>query len=137
MKAVSKATPVRLYAAAVIQQRGRVLLLQRPSKGLLGGMWEFPNVALKTASRAKSSMRKGVGKNLGVNIVLNDKLGDYEHAYSHFSVRLQVFRAALSGKRPKIQTDCQHRWLSIRQLNELPMGKLDRSIANTLRNAVG
>jgi len=38
-----KQTPHYLCVSAVLIQRGRVLLAQRPSKGLLGGMWEFPN----------------------------------------------------------------------------------------------
>ena len=38
-----KAVPLYIHAAAVILQRGRVLLAQRPADGLLGGMWEFPN----------------------------------------------------------------------------------------------
>ena len=38
-----KAVPSYVHAAAVIVQKGKVLLAQRPSKGLLGGMWEFPN----------------------------------------------------------------------------------------------
>jgi A/G-specific adenine glycosylase len=38
-----RAVPHYVHAAGVIIRRGRVLLAQRPSKGLLGGMWEFPN----------------------------------------------------------------------------------------------
>ena len=38
-----KQVPQYIHAAAVIVQRGRVLLSQRPVDGLLGGMWEFPN----------------------------------------------------------------------------------------------
>ena len=38
-----KASPHYIHAAAVIINRGRVLLAQRPPDGLLGGMWEFPN----------------------------------------------------------------------------------------------
>src|SRR5512139_3105433 len=42
-KTPKKNVPRYVHAAAVIVQRGRVLLAQRPSQGLLGGMWEFPN----------------------------------------------------------------------------------------------
>ena len=39
-----KQTPHYVHAGAVIVERGRVLLSQRPEDGLLAGMWEFPNV---------------------------------------------------------------------------------------------
>ena len=38
-----KETPHYVHAAGVIVKDGKVLLAKRPSKGLLGGMWEFPN----------------------------------------------------------------------------------------------
>jgi A/G-specific adenine glycosylase len=34
--------PHYTVTAAVIRRKGKVLLAKRPSKGLLGGMWEFP-----------------------------------------------------------------------------------------------
>ena len=40
---LKKKAPHYVLAAAVIVKNGRVLLAKRPSKGLLGGMWEFPN----------------------------------------------------------------------------------------------
>src|SRR5688572_23548418 len=43
VKLPKKEVPHYVHAAAVIIQRGRVLLAQRPSAGLLGAMWEFPN----------------------------------------------------------------------------------------------
>ena len=39
--------PQYSHAAAVIVERGRVLLNQRPADGLLGGMWEFPNARVE------------------------------------------------------------------------------------------
>ncbi len=43
VKSPKKAVPHHIHAAGVIVRDGRVLLAQRPSEGLLGGMWEFPN----------------------------------------------------------------------------------------------
>src|ERR1051325_5793099 len=38
-----KEVPHYVQAAGVVIERKKVLLAQRPSEGLLGGMWEFPN----------------------------------------------------------------------------------------------
>ena len=127
-----KAAPWRHYAAAVVQQRGQVLVLQRPPAGLLAGMWEFPNVPLRSKGGAKAALRKELKRSLGLNLPFETLLGKFEHAYSHFSVRLQVFHHPLNGVRPKVNTERKHRWLPIRQLGSLPMGKLDRSIADAL-----
>ncbi|HET9910867.1 MAG TPA: A/G-specific adenine glycosylase [Anaerolineales bacterium] len=43
VKTPKKDVPHYVHAAGVIVERGKVLLAQRTSQGLLGGMWEFPN----------------------------------------------------------------------------------------------
>jgi A/G-specific adenine glycosylase len=53
-----KEVPRYVHAAAVIIERRKVLLAQRPSKGLLGGMWEFPN------GRVNGDPAKGLSKAL-------------------------------------------------------------------------
>jgi A/G-specific adenine glycosylase len=126
--------PIKHIAAAVIKQRSHVLVMQRPASGLLAGLWEFPNVDLESPADAKSMLRRGLRKRLGFSVMLSQEFGQYDHAYSHFSVRLQVFESKLNGRRPKLETESQHRWISIHRLNDLPMGKLDRQIASSLRD---
>lgn len=128
-----KAPPRRHFAAAVVQQRGLVLLVQRPSTGLLAGMWEFPNAPLRSQRSAKAALRKELKQSLGLVLPFEHRLGEFEHAYSHFSVCLQVFHHPLQGLRPKVNTKRPHRWLPISQLKSLPMGKLDRRIADALQ----
>ncbi len=132
VKVRAQRSPRRHYAAGVVQQRGRVLVMQRPPVGLLAGMWEFPNAPLRGRRGANAALRKELKQSLGLALPFKTRLGEFEHTYSHFSVLLQVFHHPLNGVRPKVNTQRKHRWLSIRQLGSLPMGKLDRRIADTL-----
>lgn len=134
VKKVVTAVPQRYFVAAVIMQRGQVFLSQRPAKGLLGGMWEFPNAMIKDPSRARSALRRELEKIMNIDLQFIQKLGHYEHAYSHFHAHLQVFGVKLNGRRPKVASAVAHRWLSVNRLSELPMGKLDRQIAQALRD---
>jgi A/G-specific adenine glycosylase len=136
VRSAAKVAPHRHYAAAVIQQRGTVLVLQRPATGLLAAMWEFPNAVLVSPRRAQSALSKALKRNLGLFLTPSTRLAEFEHAYSHFSVQLQVFHHPLDGQRPKVSSKRTHRWLPISQLERLPMGKLDRWIANTLRAGI-
>jgi len=131
VKAKVKPLPRRHYAAAVIQQGGQVLVLQRPATGLLAQMWGFPN-----APGTKATLKRTLQQSLGQRMPLNRRLGKFRHSYSHFSVHLQVFHQALNGVRPKVQIQGKHKWLPIQQLDRLPMGKLDRLIAEALRAGI-
>lgn len=132
VKGAAQETPLREFAAAVIRQRGEVLLVQRPANGLLGGMWEFPNTLLSSSRRAKDGLRRSLRNEFDFDFPIDRRLGIYEHAYSHFRARLQVYDCPLNGKRPKASPQRVQRWLKPRVLSELPMGKLDRQIANAL-----
>lgn len=134
VKRRAAALPVRRYAAAVLWQGGKVLVLQRPARGLLAGMWEFPNVQVK-GSAAKAELRRSLRGELAVAVELGAALGEFEHTYSHFHAQLRVYdcgvvKEAITSARP-------YKWLTPRGLGRLPMGKLDRRVADSLqeRNA--
>jgi A/G-specific adenine glycosylase len=129
-----KDVPHYVHAAGVIMNRGRVLLAKRLSKGLLGGMWEFPNgrvngdpakelaKALKTGYKLRLSMKwRGSVENKKV-------LGVVQHAYTHFKVTVYAFQCELSSM-PK---DTNLKWVSIKELDDYPMGKIDRQIAKMM-----
>jgi adenine-specific DNA glycosylase len=99
-------------------------------------MWEFPNSLLRSQRGAKAALQKEMKNRLSLAVSFEKQLGEFDHAYSHFSVRLQVFHHPLIGVRPKINTLRKHRWLPIRQLGSLPMGRLDRRIADVLQAGI-
>ncbi|HMB25212.1 MAG: A/G-specific adenine glycosylase [Chloroflexota bacterium] len=139
VKSPKKDVPHYVHAAGVIVARGRVLLAQRPSDGLLGGMWEFPN------GRVDGDPARGVAKALkmgyGIRAERSDaagvrsrsvhqqeSLGTVEHGYSHFSVTTHVFRCELLA----LPKESNLKWVSLKDLDAYPMGKIDRQIAKMI-----
>lgn len=119
-------TPRVVHAAAVITKGKRVLLAKRPSKGLLGGMWEFPN------GRVGGDPRRGLAKALktgyGLRVRAGEALGVIQHAYTHFRVAAHVFRAELVSMSEKKSL----KWVAVGELENYPMGGIDRQIARKL-----
>ena len=127
VKKPRKSTPQYVHVAGVVVKRGRVLLAQRPSQGLLGGMWEFPN------GRVDGDPAKGLAKALRAGYSLKvrrkESLGIVQHAYTHFKVTVHAFRCELLGesKTPKMK------WVVVRDLDKYPMGRVDRQIADMIK----
>jgi A/G-specific adenine glycosylase len=126
-----KEVPHYVNAAGVVMERKRVLLAQRPSQGLLGGMWEFPN------GRVNGDPAKGLSKALKTEYNLSlrvkrdqESLGIVQHGYSHFSVTVHVFPCELIS-RPK---GTNLKWVALKELENYPMGRIDRQIANMIIN---
>ncbi len=126
--------PHVVHAAAVINQRGRVLLAKRPSDGLLGGMWEFPN------GRVNGDPTRGLPKVLktgySLHVRAGEALGIVNHAYTHFRVTVHVFSADLNdyadGENKNLRNLWMNenlKWVKISELEDYPMGKVDRHIA--------
>lgn len=132
-----KEVPHYVHAAGVIVRRigdpshKEVLLAQRPSKGLLGGMWEFPNgrvngdpaKELPTVLKTEYKLRLRV-----IRKPHTEPVGIVKHGYSHFSVTVYAFRCELRST-PK-GTNLE--WVPLKDLNNYPMGKIDRQIARMI-----
>ncbi len=128
-----KAVPEHLIGAAVVVRRGRVIIAKRTAPGLLGGLWEFPNVRLGQADRAPSRGRLGLARAIrrmyGLEIRPNGSHWTVRHAYSHFRVQVEARACQLLSSSPARGV----RWVSISDLGRFPMGKVDRQIALRLR----
>ncbi|WP_040949597.1 A/G-specific adenine glycosylase [Gorillibacterium massiliense] len=107
----AKAKPPRLEtraAAIVADEAGRLLIRQRPAKGLLAGMWELPHVQLPDApapavdaaaarGEAAGALAAGLAAADGIGIFPEAWLTDAEHIFSHIRWEMQVFRCRLAA----------------------------------------
>jgi len=121
-----RTVPHYTHAAAVIVKDGNVLLAQRPEKGLLGGMWEFPNG--RVIGDPAGELASVIDQGYHLNIQVLDPLGEVRHAYTHFKITEYPFRCKLFRSSPNEKL----RWVDIKKLGDYPMGKVDREIAGKL-----
>jgi A/G-specific adenine glycosylase len=134
VKTPKKDVPHYVHAAAVVVQRRRVLLSQRPSEGLLGGMWEFPNGRVEgdPAAELPKVLRRAYDIRLkvkrGPSTGKKEPLAIVEHGYSHFSVTVHAFLSELIS----LPEETNLRWVSLNKLDEYPMGRIDRQIARMI-----
>lgn len=130
----AKATiPHYTVTAAVIRRNAQVLITQRPLNGLLGGLWEFPGGKLQPGEDLPACLEREIREELGVEIEVGAPIGVYRHAYTHFRVTLHAFdcRLAEAGE-PRLLQVNDIRWVKPAELNQFPMGKIDRQISNNL-----
>lgn len=121
-----KQIPTYVHAAAVVVERGRVLLSQRPGEGLLAGMWEFPNVRID-GDPAKALVKALRGAT-HLKVKRGEGLDPISHAYSHFRVEVYPFFC----EKIEIPKNKNLRWVKLIELENYPMGKVDRQIARKL-----
>jgi A/G-specific adenine glycosylase len=107
---------------------------QRPQKGLLGGMWEFPGGKQEYGEDLPTCLQREIREELGADIQVGERIGVYKHAYTHFKVTLHAFLCTLNGNQPQAKEHTELRWVHLSELEGFPMGKIDRQIATQLIN---
>ncbi len=124
--------PHHTVTAAILRRNGKILLAKRPSKGLLGGMWEFPGGKVEAGETVKDCLAREIREELGVEINIGESLGTYHHAYTHFRITLHAFLCEIINGEPKPLEAENLAWVPPGKLARYPMGKVDRQIAGQL-----
>jgi A/G-specific adenine glycosylase len=119
--------PHYVHAAGVIVKDGKVLLAQRPARGLLGGMWEFPNGRVE--EDPSGELEKALGAGYSLKVQRKEALGVVQHVYTHFKVTVHAFRCEFSSMIEKENI----KWVMLSELENYPMGKVDRQIADMVK----
>jgi len=134
VKLPRKKPPHLTVTAAVIFREGKTLLGQRPSHGLLGGMWEFPGGTLEEQDAdLEACLKREIKEELGVTIQVGAPFGVYKHAYTHFRITLHAFLCDLAvDEQPRNLASDRLEWVGLQSLSAFPMGKVDRQIADQL-----
>jgi len=133
VRALKPTVPHYTVTAAVIRKGEEVLIAQRPQRGLLAGLWEFPGGKLEPGDAdLPACLRREILEELGVEIQVGALLGVYKHAYTHFRITLHAFACALLPGQliPGSETV---RWVQPTELPGFAMGKVDRLIARNLQ----
>jgi len=121
-----KEIPQVVHAAGVIVRNSEVLLAKRPSKGLLGGMWEFPNGQVE--GDPVEGMESALEAGYRLKVQNGEALGMVKHAYTHFKVTVHAYRCELVS----MSENESLKWVKLKELDDYPMGKVDRQIARML-----
>ncbi len=123
-----KPPPKEVQAVSGILSRGgtRWLMLRRPSKGLLGGLWEVPSMEGDNPKALLAQLEERTG----LRASIKSELGTLRHIFTHRALTLRVLELQAEGGRLKRSADA--RWVDAHELSELPLSRL---IQKTLKLA--
>ena len=142
VKHVKQPIPTRIVLTAVILDiQGRMLLAQRPPKGLLGGLWEFPGGEAPSlteglaASPTQLEQMIRVTCGLQVNLTQRDFIARVKHTFTHFHMIRHVAMIQLAQAHPHIQHSDQYtnqRWVTREEIAALALTRSDQKILSLL-----
>jgi A/G-specific adenine glycosylase len=122
-----KRAPRIVYAVAALVLRGdKALAVQRPAKGLLGGLWELPGGEAPVRRRGPATVAELLRARTGIAVEGIERLGDVEHVFTHRTLHLRVFSGTAAGGRVRLDGWDRHRWLAPNDFDQVPCGNLTK-----------
>ncbi len=123
--------------AAVIVDRGRILITRRPPGTHLAGYWEFPGGKQEQGEGLEDCLRREIEEELGLTVRVGRKLLAVEHEYASKIVSLHVFHCLPVAGRLIPKEDQEIRWVSPSELPAYRFPAPDRALIERLSSGQG
>ncbi len=127
-----KAAPHHEVVVAAIRRQGRYLIGRRPSKGLLGGLWEFPGGKVEPGEDHTAALRREMREELGLDVEIGGLVASVRHAYSHFRITLSVYRCTIRDGEPQPATHEALRWVRPAEFGQYAFPKANQKFLGLL-----
>ncbi len=129
----TRALPHRDMTASVITDRaGKLLIVKRPERGLLPGLWKLPGGERCEEGTLADALERRVLEELGVTIRVLEPVTSVKHTFTHFRMTLHAFRARVRTGKPKPLTCARLAWVRPADLAGYAFSKADRTIVHYL-----
>lgn len=115
--------PTKEIAAAAIWKQGRLLLIQRPAQGLLGGLWELPAIIVPAGQDPQETCIAQVKKTLNLDISIQRSSTVVNHSYTHFKIRMTLYESRWLQGKVRLQGPEAFHWITPDQVGRFALHK--------------
>jgi A/G-specific adenine glycosylase len=124
-KIAKKKIPTKHLVAALVYHGDNILISKRPLKGLLGGLWELPNIEIVNGAKAEDLLKNKLENRYGFNIKVGQKLGVIYHAFTHFKMNVSLYNCQIKNHSSSPPTA---KWVAFSDLNQYAFSKANHKL---------
>ncbi len=126
---------IRVVAALLDRDDGRVLITQRRPQAFMPLKWEFPGGKVETGESDEEALGRELKEELGVEVQVGPHFMGLEHDYPDFRIDFHVYHCTLlSGELEKLAVN-DLRWVLPEELDDYDFPPADEpTIAKLLGN---
>jgi A/G-specific adenine glycosylase len=121
-----------MTASVITDRAGKLLIVKRPERGLLPGLWKLPGGERCGESSLADALERSVLKELGVMIKVLEPVTSVKHTFTHFRMTLHAFRARIRRGKAEPLTCSGLAWARLEDLAGYAFSKADRTIVHYL-----
>lgn len=124
-------------AAALIWDKGRFLICQRPANKARGLLWEFVGGKVEAGETGEQALVRECKEELDITVSVGPVFMEVVHDYPDITVRLTVFNAEISEGEPRLLEHNDIRWITAPEIPQYRFCPADRDILEAITAAAG
>lgn len=132
----SRRTPEYRIVVGVVIKHGNILITRRPSKGLLGGLWEFPGGKIKAGEAPEAACIRELKEEVNLRVNVASFLTRVKHAYTHFKIKMDVFLCNYLSGTIRLNGPVDFKWITLDQIDRFPFPKANHKFMPLLHKAL-
>ena len=127
--------PIVPVVAALIWDKDRFLICQRPAHKARGLLWEFVGGKVEPGETKEQALARECREELDVALEVGSVFMEVVHAYPDITVRLTLFNAVIRQGEPKLLEHNALRWITPAEIPQYRFCPADKEILERLMTA--
>jgi A/G-specific adenine glycosylase len=128
----ARTTPLRV-AAAIVERRGRLLLVRHPEGATRwAGLWQFPNAEVRRTESARACALRALREQVGLAATVGELVLSLRHAVTRYRVTLHAFRCRAERGQARTLQVAELAWKTRSDLGAIAMPAAHRRLARAL-----
>ncbi len=133
VKTVAKKTPQHRIAVGIIHHRNNFLIVRRPLKGFLGGLWEFPGGKVDRTKNIENQLIRLIQQKTNLVVEITSYTTQIKHAYSHFKIVMDVYACNYLYGHVELTGPIDFRWISASGIDQFAFHIANHKFFHLLR----
>ena len=119
--------------AALIVEKGKLLICRRPPHKARGGLWEFAGGKVEAGEDKRTALCRECREELGIEISVGSPFAEVTHAYPDLTLHLTFFWAKIAAGTPCKREHTELRLVSPSDFDGYAFCPADRDILEKLK----
>ena len=125
--------PAAEVAAALIWDKDKFLICQRPAHKARGLLWEFVGGKVEPGETKEQALIRECREELAVTISVGQVFMEVDHDYPDLNVDLTLFNAEICEGTPRMLEHNEIRWITTEEIPQYEFCPADETILKKLR----
>ena len=124
---------MKTVCAAIIREKGMILVSSRPESKAAAGKWEFPGGKVEPGESYGECIKREMLEELGLEVIPLDVVFDIIHHYPAGAIRLVFLRCLRKNGSEAVAKEGQEfRWIPLKEMRELDFLEADKALCELL-----